>query len=121
MARARGSQPTRGEVWLVDLEPTVGAEMGKIRPAVVINVDAVGRLPLRLIVPLTTWQAHFDHLPWFVRVPVDAANGLRQDSGADTFQVRCVSVDRFVRRLGVLAAQQLADIATAIRINAGAP
>jgi mRNA interferase MazF len=121
MAKARRIQPTRGEIWMVDLEPTVGAEMGKIRPAVVVNVDAVGRLPLRMIVPLTTWQPHHDQLPWFVRVPVDAGNGLSQDSGADTFQIRCVSVDRFVRRMGVIATQQLADIATAIRINAGAP
>jgi mRNA interferase MazF len=121
MAKARRTQPTRGEVWMVDLEPTVGAEMGKIRPAVVVNVDTVGRLPLRMIVPLTTWQSHYGQLGWLVRVPVDAANGLSQDSGADTFQVRCVSLDRFVRRLGVLTTQQLADIATAIRINAGAP
>jgi mRNA interferase MazF len=121
MAKVHGIQLRRGEVWLVDLEPTVGAEMGKIRPTVVVNVDTVGRLPLRMIVPLTTWQRHLDQLRWFVRVPVDAANGLSQDSGADTFQIRSVSVDRFVRRLGIIATQQLADIATTIRINAGAP
>jgi len=39
----------QGEIWLIDLEPTVGAEMKKIRPAVIINDDALGRLPLKLL------------------------------------------------------------------------
>lgn len=44
--------PDRGEVWLVDFDPAVGAEMQKVRPALVISVDSVGRLPLRMVVPL---------------------------------------------------------------------
>jgi mRNA-degrading endonuclease toxin of MazEF toxin-antitoxin module len=46
--------PTRGEVWLVNVDPPTGAEMGKVRPAVVINRDSVGRLPLRMVVPIAT-------------------------------------------------------------------
>ena len=45
--------PSRGEVWLVDFDPAVGAEIQKVRPALVISVDSVGRLPLRMIVPVT--------------------------------------------------------------------
>jgi mRNA interferase MazF len=43
----------RGEVWLINLDPTVGAEIRKTRPAVIVNDDAIGALPLRVIVPLT--------------------------------------------------------------------
>ncbi|GIV65215.1 MAG: hypothetical protein KatS3mg046_475 [Bellilinea sp.] len=43
----------RGEVWLVNLDPTLGAEMRKTRPAVIVSSDLVGILPLRIIVPLT--------------------------------------------------------------------
>lgn len=39
----------RGDVWLVNLEPTVGTEIRKTRPVIVINSDAVGALPLRLV------------------------------------------------------------------------
>lgn len=39
----------RGEVWLINLDPTVGAEIRKVRPAVIVNDDAVGILPLRVI------------------------------------------------------------------------
>ena len=43
----------RGEVWFINLDPAVGAEIRKSRPAVIVNDDAVGVLPLRVIVPLT--------------------------------------------------------------------
>jgi hypothetical protein len=36
----------RGEVWLINLDPTVGAEIKKTRPAVIVNDNAVGILPL---------------------------------------------------------------------------
>ena len=37
----------RGEVWQINLDPTVGSEIRKTRPAVIVNDDAVGVLPLR--------------------------------------------------------------------------
>ena len=43
----------RGEVWFINLDPTIGAELKKTRPAVIVNDDAVGLLPLKVIVPLT--------------------------------------------------------------------
>ncbi len=41
----------RGEIWLINLDPTIGAEIAKKRPALIINEDGVGRLPLRIIAP----------------------------------------------------------------------
>src|SRR3954462_11025807 len=83
--------PKRGDVWLMDFDPSVGAEIRKIRPAVVISLDTVGRLPLRIVVPLTDWQDAFAKLPWFVHLPTSPANGLTKDSGADAFQVKWFS------------------------------
>ncbi len=40
----------RGQVWLINLDPTIGAEIQKIRPAAIVNDDAVGTLPLKVIV-----------------------------------------------------------------------
>ena len=48
--------PKRGEVWAVNFDPAVGAEIGKARPAVVIGVESIGRLPLQLVVPITDWK-----------------------------------------------------------------
>jgi mRNA interferase MazF len=43
----------RGEVWLINLDPAIGAEIRKTRPSVIVNDDAIGILPLKVIVPLT--------------------------------------------------------------------
>jgi mRNA interferase MazF len=47
--------PKRSEVWLVNFDPSVGAEIRKTRPAVVTNIAGIGRLPLQIVVPLTDW------------------------------------------------------------------
>ena len=119
MASAR--VPVRGEVWLVDFDPAVGAEIRKARPAVVVNVDAIGRLPLRIVVPLTDWKPHYLHLPWFVEIPASSTNGLSKDSGADAFQVKSLSEHRFVRYLGDVTLPQLDEIVAAIGLCVGIP
>jgi mRNA interferase MazF len=51
-----------GEVWLINLDPTVGAEIRKTRPAVIVNDDAVGLLPLKVIVPVTEWKDRYSRV-----------------------------------------------------------
>jgi len=46
----------RGKIWLINLDPTIGAEIKKTRPAVIVNDDAIGSLPLKVIVPITEWK-----------------------------------------------------------------
>ncbi|MDQ3830674.1 MAG: type II toxin-antitoxin system PemK/MazF family toxin, partial [Candidatus Tectomicrobia bacterium] len=66
----------RGEVCLINLDPTVGAEIKKTRPAVIVNDDAVGILPLKVIVPITEWKDRYAVAPWLVRLEPNAENGL---------------------------------------------
>jgi hypothetical protein len=68
--------PSRGEIWLVNFDPAVGAEIQKWRPALVVSVDSIGRLPLRMVVPITDWKPQYANYPWFVEIPADATNGL---------------------------------------------
>jgi len=100
----------RGEVWLVNLDPTLGAEMRKTRPAVIVSSDLVGILPLRIIVPLTDWKERYGAAPWMVRVNATPLNGLEKDSAADCFQVRSLSTSRLVRKLGSLTADEMTQI-----------
>jgi mRNA interferase MazF len=104
----------RGEVWSVDFNPTVGSEMRKVRPAVIISRDDVGILPLRVLVPLTGWQAHFTGTPWMVRVEPSPDNGLSKTSAADVFQVRSASTLRFVSLLGRLEDAEMQAIVDAL-------
>jgi mRNA interferase MazF len=111
----------RGEIWQVHFNPSIGAEIRKLRPAVVVSLDGIGRLPLRIVVPITDWKPEFAQFSWFVFLPATAGNGLAKDSGADAFQVKSVSETRFVRKLGVITDDQLDTIALAIALCVGAP
>ncbi len=113
--------PKRGEIWLINFDPAVGAEIQKVRPAVVISLDTIGRLPLRMVVPVTDWKPQYANYPWFVELPASPTNGLAKDSGADAFQTKSVSQARFVRLLGKVTVAQLDDIASAIALCVGAP
>ena len=113
--------PRRGEIWRVDFDPAAGAEIRKHRPALVISVDTIGRLPLRMIVPITDWKPQYANYPWFVELPASANNGLAKDSGADAFQTKSVSLSRFVSLLGTVTAAQLDEVASAIALCVGAP
>ena len=87
----------------------------------VISLDTIGRLPLRMVVPVTDWKPQYAAFPWFVQLPASPANGLSKDSGADAFQTKSVSLRRLVRRLGEVTPAQLDEIASAIALCAGAP
>lgn len=113
--------PARGEIWLVDFDPSVGSEYQKVRPALVVSLDAIGRLPLRLVVPITDWKPQYATYPWFTLLTPDATNGLAKDSGADAFQTKSVSLTRFVRPLGRVTAAQLDAVAAGIALCVGAP
>jgi mRNA interferase MazF len=71
---------TRGEVWDVEFDPGVGAEIRKLRPAVVMNAASIGRLPLCIVVPVTEWKAAFAACVWFTQLKPTAENGLSKDS-----------------------------------------
>ena len=106
----------RGEVWLINLDPTIGAEIKKTRPTVIVNDDAIGILPLKVIVPVTDWKDRYAVAPWLVRLEPDAENGLDKPSAADAFQVRSMAQERFVRRLGKLSDTAMQEITKALAI-----
>ena len=106
---------------MVDFDPSVGSEIHKIRPALVVSLDAIGRLPLRLVVPITDWKPYYSGFPWFTEITADATNGLHKDSGVDAFQTKSVSLSRFVRSLGAVTAAQLDAVASAVALCVGAP
>ena len=104
----------RGEVWLLNLDPTMGAETKKTRPVVILNSNALGILPLRVIVPITERKDQYAAADWMVAIPPDLANGLQKQSCADCFQIRSVSTGRFVKKLGSLNPDELNKIARAL-------
>lgn len=107
----------RGEIWFINLDPTIGAEIRKSRPAVIVSRDSIGKLPLKIIVPITAWDDRFADAPWHIQIPPGAVDGISKISSADTFQVRSVSEKRFVRKLGDLPANYLREIEKGLALS----
>ena len=110
----------QGEIWEINLSPTVGAEIKKKRPAVIINDDAIGVLPLRVIVPITGWKKRFYGAVWMVKVEPSSENNLPKPSAIDCFQTRSVSTSRLLGKVGSVPAEILNEIRKAVKTVIGA-
>src|SRR5436190_22699852 len=104
----------QGEIWLIDLDPTKGAEIQKKRPAIIVNDNNLGKLPLKIIVPITDWKDRYEIAPWMVKIEPDTSNGLSKTSSADCFQIRSLSEDRMIRKLGNIDSNTLDEIKEAL-------
>jgi mRNA interferase MazF len=106
----------RGEVWLASLDPTIGVEIRKTRPVVIMSRSGIGVLPLKVIVPITDWKDAYRPRVWMIRLDPNVENGLEKVSAADTFQVRSIAQVRLIRKLGVLSETEMDAIAEALSI-----
>ena len=110
----------RGEVRLVDLEPTRGSEASKRRPAIIVSNDRANTAATRLgrgvvtIVPITSNTARV--FAFQTLLPA-AETGLRADSKAQAEQVRSVAVERVGRVLGHMPAPIMAALDDALRLH----
>lgn len=106
----------RSEIWLINLDPTVGSEIKKTRPAIIVNDDRFGKLPLKIIVPLTDWKEHYAVASWMVKITAGKINNLSKDSSADCFQMRSVSEERFVKKIGEVTELEMLSIESAMAL-----
>lgn len=102
--------PKRGELWLVDLNPTIGQEIQKTRPVVVISSDLLLSIPMRIIIPVTSWQEKFETRPFMVKISTTPENKLTVDSAGNVLQVRSVSTERFVNIIGKISEDILKEL-----------
>jgi mRNA interferase MazF len=104
----------RGEIWVVNLDPTIGAEIRKTRPVVVVSSDAIGILPIKLVAPLTEWKDYLVGKIWHIKIEPDHQNGLDKTSSVDTLQLRGVDAQRFIQKLGKVKPEIMKSIVSAI-------
>jgi mRNA interferase MazF len=103
----------RGEVWLVDFGEPVGREQSGRRPAVVVSADALNesRAGVVVVVPITTT---YRGLPSHVEIDSDTS-GLDEVSYAKCEDVKSVSEQRLVGRLGTAGEEATFEAASALR------
>ena len=98
----------RGEVWLVELDPTVGAEIQKTRPAVIVSPPELHDwLRTALVAPMTTGS---HAAPFRIPLTFKGKRGLILPE-----QVRSVDKSRLIKRLGKLDPATLAQLLSVLR------
>jgi len=91
----------RYELYAVNLDPTIGVEMKKTRPCLVISPDEMNQYVQSVIVaPLTT---HFRNIPSRVRIDASHSNGLSETSYAALDQIKTIDKVRCVRKIGTIS------------------
>ena len=110
----------RGEIRIVDLDPTRGTEAGKRRPAVIVSNDGANTTAAQLgrgvvtVVPVTS---NITRLYPFQVLLEATDTGLDRDSKAQAEQVRSVAVQRLGRRTGVVPPPLMAKLDEALRLH----
>jgi len=107
----------RGEIWLVSLEPIVGNEIGKTRPALIISNDKNNEYSSTItLIPITTSIEKVYPFEVFIS-KVDS--GLTLDSKIKCNQIRTVDKSRLLKLVGEVSAETLNEVEEALLIHIG--
>ena len=109
----------RGDVFLVSFDPTIGHEIKKTRPALVLQNDVGNEhSPLTIVAAITSSISRFRY-PVEVVVEPDKANGLELRSAIRLDQIRTVDKRRLIKRLGSADARTMREVDQAIMVSLG--
>lgn len=111
--------PRRGEIYLVSFDPTVGHEIQKTRPALIIQNDISNEYsPITIVAAISS---HFSEppRPREVVIPAGSKTGLTQRSAVILNQIRSIDRTRLQKRLGALDATTIRRVDEAIKISLG--
>ena len=89
--------------------------VNKFRPAIIVKNNSLGKLPLKIIIPITDWKTNYEIAPWMIKIEPDLNNGLTKTSTADCFQIRSLSQERMLKKIGVINDSILLEIKEAIK------
>ena len=113
------SFPRRGEIYLVSFDPTVGHEIQKTRPAVIIQNDVSNRhSPITIVAAISSQFREPPH-PREVPLKPGGKTGLEKPSAVILNQIRSVDSQRLVKRLGTVDAPTMRKVDDALKISLG--
>lgn len=110
--------PKRGEVYMVNLDPAIGSEIRKMRPALILQNDIANRYSPITIVAAITSQFREPLYPTDVFV-ASSEGRLEHDSVILLNQVRSIDKQRLVRKLGHVEQKTMMECTRALRISLG--
>ena len=105
-----------GDIYWVNLDPTIGHEIQRRRPVIVLNPGHQKHLKLCIVIPITSWNAKWDNNPFFIVLEPNDINKLKKKSVADCFQIRAVSHKRLREKIGSISKGEIAAIKQSISL-----
>jgi mRNA interferase MazF len=118
-AQSKAFHPRRGEIYLVALDPTVGHEIRKARPALVIQNDITNEyLGTTIVAPITS-SIRLPLSPTHVLIVKGAPSGLDATSVALCEQIRTVDRTRLIKAIGRLDPTVIPQVDEAITVTLG--
>ena len=112
------NQLKRGDIWLVDLDPTVGHEINKSRPAVIIQNDIGNKYSSTTIVAPVTSQNITPIYPIEVLLTINNS-GLKKDSKVLLNQIRTIDKQRLIKKIGKVHEETMPKIDESLKISLG--
>ena len=117
-AKYNMAEVNRGDIWLVNLDPTIGHEIKKSRPAVIIQNDLGNRYsPITIIAPITSQNTEKIY-PIEVLL-IKRSSGLEKDSKILLNQIRAIDKRRLIKKLGKVDYGTMVKIDNSIKISLG--
>jgi mRNA interferase MazF len=116
--RSKIVYPLRGEIYLVNFDPTLGAELKKTRPALILQNDTSNQFsPITIVAGISS---QFERVLYPTEVAIEAPEGgLERDSVVLLNQIRSIDRQRLVKKLGTLTIETMEKIDRAIQISLG--
>jgi mRNA interferase MazF len=112
------THPKRGEIYLVNFDPTIGSEIKKTRPALILQNDISNQYsPITIVAAITS---QFDDELYPTEVLVKAPEGgLTDDSVVLLNQIRSIDKQRLMKRIGALTKDTMTQVDLALQISFG--
>lgn len=95
---------SQGDIWWVNFDPTIGQEIQKIRPAIVIDSEGFGYDDMRIVIPFSSVKEHKRELIakalWLIEIDDYKSLGLKEKSFLNVHQIKSCSLKRFDNKMG---------------------
>lgn len=109
----------RGEIWMINLDPTIGHEINKRRPGLVIQNDLGNKFsPMTIVLPISSQKIEKIY-PFEVSLKKEKRIGLEKDSKVLCNQIRAIDKRRLSKKVGKLSQELMEEINNALKISLG--
>ena len=109
--------PERGEIYLVCLDPTIGSEINKTRPALIISNDINNQVAETItVIPITSST---ETVYPFETLLYSQESGLSKNSKAKCNQIRTIDKKRLVKSIGKVSIKKLKEVEDSLLIHLG--